>query len=149
MDVTALEKTLSHLFKIAILICAAIYYFCPLVAGAGEGQTVENNVIKLTREDSGKEISLKVGDTVEIALPAPGAAGYMWYFDHLDQEYLEPTGEESRVPSRERLTGAPFTKIWKLRAKKEGETEMNMSLYRVWEGKEKAIDRFEIKVRIS
>ena len=119
------------------------------MARAGEGQTVDNNVIKLTREDSGKEISLKVGDRVEIALSAPGAAGYMWYFDHLDQVYLDAMGEESRVASGDGLTGAPLMKIWRLKAKKEGETEIRMSLYRVWEGKENAIDRFKIKVRIS
>jgi len=139
----------KQIFWTVILICAAIYPFFLFTPHPGEGQTVETGMIKLTREDSGREISLKVGEVVEIALSASGAAGYMWYFNHLDPKYLELTGEESRVPSGERLTGAPLTKIWRLRARKEGETEMDMSLYRVWEGKEKAIDSFKIKVKIS
>lgn len=137
------------IFWTAILVCSTVCDLLSFTPHPGEAQTVKNSVIKLTREDSGREISLKMGEVFEVALSSPGAAGYLWYFDRLDPEYLEVTGEESSAASGERLMGAPLTMRWRLRAKKEGQTEMEMSLYRPWEGKGKAIDIFKAKIRIS
>ena len=121
----------------------------PLVAEVAGNSTLGGNELILTKQDNGKEITVKPGDIIQIELKAHGSAGYMWEFDNLDNEYFELFKKETKVINQEKgFTGAPALEIWQLRTKKQGESEIKLHHYRVWEGKEKAIDTFNIKVKI-
>jgi len=102
-------------------------------------------------DSNGKRIELKVGDRVQIELNATGGTGYAWYFDELDKDLFELIGEEKKVISRggKDRVGTPVISIWKLRAMKPGTTIIRMSYYRVWEGKNKAVNQFEVSVHIA
>ena len=106
-----------------------------------------NNIITVKIEDSGKEVSLQKGDTIQIELKTFGTAGYMWQFDGLDKGYLEIVSRETK-PVSDRM-GAPTQCIWLLKAKKSGSTKITMSNYRVWEGREKAVGEFSLAVKIE
>jgi len=107
--------------------------------------------IHLDMDSNGKRIELKVGDRVQIELNATGGTGYAWYFDELDKDLFELIGEEKKVISRggKDRVGTPVISIWKLRAMKPGTTIIRMSYYRVWEGKNKAVNQFEVSVHIA
>ena len=107
--------------------------------------------IHIDMDSNGKRIELKVGDRVQIELNATGSTGYAWYFDELDKDLFELIGEEKKVISRggKDRVGTPVISIWKLRAMKPGTTIIRMSYYRVWEGKNKAVNQFEVSVHIA
>lgn len=107
--------------------------------------------ILLDINSSGKKIELKVGDEVQIELKAVGSAGYAWYFDRLDQDFFDLTGEEGKgiAPEKGDVVGTPVLMVWKLRARKPGNSMIRMWYYRPWEGKDKAVNQFEILVHIA
>ena len=109
----------------------------------GDGKTV-----LLSKQDSGKQIDVKVGEVVEVELEAIGAAGYQWFVENLDQDILKLVSEETKVPYPGRL-GAPVPMIWKFEVIKEGTTEIRMNHYRSWEGKEHSTDHFEVRINIG
>jgi predicted secreted protein len=107
--------------------------------------------ILLDISSSGKKIELKVGDEIQIELKTVGSAGYAWYFDKLDQDFFDLMGEEGKsiAPEKGDVVGTPVVMIWKLRARKPGNSMIRMSCYRPWEGKDKAVNQFEIRVHIT
>ena len=109
----------------------------------GDGKTVVVN-----KQDSGKKIDVKVGEVVQVELEAMGAAGYQWFVESLDQAMLRLVSEEPKVLHPGRI-GAPVLMVWKFEMIKEGTTEIKMSHYRSWEGKEHSTDHFEVRIKID
>jgi predicted secreted protein len=107
----------------------------------------EEKVI-IQKEQSGQAITVKAEDLIQIELPELGSAGYSWYIDNLDSQYLEFISEQTRKVSEEGKIGAPIMHVWCLRTKKVGQTEIKMECYRKWEGVKKSTDHFSIKIKI-
>lgn len=104
--------------------------------------------MKLSKQDNGREITIGVGNIIEIQLERSGGTGYEWYLDNSYNECLERVSESTEALSGEGRVGAPVMRTWKLKAVKKGVTVVSLRLYRVWEGKEKAVDFFTIRVKI-
>ena len=58
----------------------------------GDGKTVV-----LNKQDSGKQIDVKIGEFVQVELEAMGTAGYQWFVENLDQDILRLVSEETKV----------------------------------------------------
>jgi predicted secreted protein len=131
------------------LICALVVgVFTTLKAGEmGEGRNGKGEITTVKIQDSGKMISIRKGDIVQIELETFGTAGYSWQFDELDKERLELVSKETKASS-DRM-GAPALNIWRLMAAKSGSARIVMSNYRVWEGKEKSVKEFSLTVKID
>jgi len=140
MITTRLSIILALSLCIAIALCAE---------DASPSNAMKKDVV-LDMNSNGKKIELKVGDEIQIELKAMGSAGYAWYFDQLDRDIFELTGEEKKVTAEETkdTVGTPVISVWKLKAVKAGKTIIRMSQYRIWEGKDKAVNRFEISVDV-
>ena len=109
----------------------------------------ENSMLKINKLDNNKEVTVKVGDAINIELELFGGTGYDWHIDKPSGECLELISERTDTAATDKaIVGAPLTKEWELRAIKRGDTEVVLHLYRAWEGKEKAIDLFKIRVKI-
>ncbi|RLC75192.1 MAG: hypothetical protein DRI61_15315 [Chloroflexi bacterium] len=105
--------------------------------------------VLLREEDCGRTVELRAGDIVQIELKGTPSAGFWWHFVKLDEEYLLKLEEKTRSISKGReIEGAPVWGIWILKAKKAGETTIEMAYYRRWEGVEKAIKRCLFKLQI-
>jgi len=109
----------------------------------GDGKTVV-----LNKQDSGKQIDVKIGEVVQVELEAVGTAGYQWFVESLDQEILRLISEGTKVLHPGSL-GSPVLMVWKFEVIKEGTTEIKMNHYRSWEGKEKSTDHFEVRIKIG
>jgi len=106
-------------------------------------------MLKINKLDNNKEITVKVGDVIHIELERFGGTGYDWHIDKPSGECLELISERTDTAATDKaIVGAPVTKEWELRAINKGDTEVVLRLYRAWEGKEKAIDLFKIRVKI-
>ncbi len=104
--------------------------------------------MKLRKSDNGKEITIKIGDVLQIELERSGGTGYEWYLDQSYKKHFELMGEDTETRQDRGLVGTPVMKKWKLRAIERGETDICLSLYREWEGKDKAVETYRIRARI-
>lgn len=106
-------------------------------------------MITLKRLDGGKDFKVPVGTVIQIELEEKGATGYLWHLDALDQRIFDLDRVESKGSERKGVTGAPVTKVWRLKTKHTGKTRLEFSYCRPWEGKEAALDRFEVGIVIE
>jgi len=103
----------------------------------------------LTKQQNGQEVTIQMGDVLQIELQSLGGAGYVWTFENLEKEFFESLkGGNQRVGKAE-PEGSPVTRVWRLKARNRGETLINMFHFRAWEGKDKAVDQFRVKVHIQ
>ncbi len=132
-------------FRFLILLIALFI----LYPGTAKASSKMPTIISLDIDSNGKRIEAKVGDEIKIELKAMGGAGYAWYFDNLNHKFFELLGEEQvSAPEKRDLVGTPVLTVWKIRAKNPGTSSIKMLYYRQWEGKEKAVNQFEIVVDI-
>ena len=102
----------------------------------------------LRKQDNGKELKLKTGQSFQIQLEAAGGTGYWWYVQSPDARRLELLGEKTQTQAEGRI-GGPVLGIWIFQAKNPGSTEIKMNYYRTWEGVEKAIEKFRVKITVE
>jgi predicted secreted protein len=106
-------------------------------------------IMIINKQDNGKGVEAKVGDVLQIELESLGSAGYKWHIDNLDANFFELLSEGTEATGDEEKIGAPVMSIWRFRLLQKGLADINMSHYRVWEGKEKASEHFHIKLTIN
>jgi predicted secreted protein len=103
----------------------------------------------VNKKFNNREIKVRVGGMIRVELQELGAAGYVWTIQDLDKEHFEVLKvqtDNSRPPGDS--TGAPVTKTWLIRSKKEGKSELKFIHCRPWEDAKNASDTFILKVRI-
>jgi predicted secreted protein len=131
---------------------SGILFLVTPVLFAGSGTDRSGHAAKRLLDESwnGKRIELKVGDEIRIELQGAGATGYAWYIDRLDPHFFQLVREEKREEGNASgdSVGSPTRHTWVIKAKKPGSTVINLGYYRIWEGKDKAIRRFEVEVEV-
>ncbi len=146
LPVTIIEQKVDFCAKIAKTQAASAESprncFSPVVFSSFRATEV-----KLTRGDDGKEISIKIGNVLQIELERSGGTGYEWYLDKSYKKCFKLLREDTETRQVQGLVGTPVVKTWELRAIKRGETEIRLHLYREWEGKDQAVETFKIRVR--
>jgi len=109
--------------------------------------SINEPILEVNKNYHGKEIYLKNGEIFEIQLEENPSTGYEWHFFQLDKALLDIISIKKQPKSK--FIGAPVISIWKIKALKSGESKIIMKYYRDWEGIEKAVDNFEVKIIIS
>ncbi len=143
----AMKKRMKIFFVSRGMIWA--FSFLIFLSGFSEvGAMGKEPEVILQQQDHGKEINLKAGQAVEVQLEGMGGTGYWWYVQNLDAQHLELLSEKTKVASDGRV-GGPVLGLWTFRAKEPGSTEIKMDYYRKWEGVEKAIEKFRVKITIE
>jgi len=112
----------------------------------------EGNTVIIKKEDNNRELSIQKGDIVQIELEGTGTTGYWWHFvvpdSEPDSEYVQLVSEETKALA-EGKTGAPTLGIWRFQALKKGNADIRMAYYRTWEGRERALEQFLIRITIK
>ncbi len=104
--------------------------------------------ITVTKEQSGREIALKVGNILQIKLPGRGGTGYSWLVEANGAPYLKLM-DQSTEKGGERRLGGPVIQVWRFKAEQPGATEIKVAYYRSWEGVGEAVDHFRVKLHIE
>ena len=116
---------------------------------AMQPQASGSEMIRLTKNDSGKEITVPLDAVIQIELAAAGGTGYLWQFDDLDREHFQLLKTETAKDERPDLIGGPLVTRWQVKTRQRGQAELRLYYFRPWEGKDKAADQFVIRVRIT
>jgi predicted secreted protein len=104
--------------------------------------------ITVTKEQAGRELTLKQGDILQIELPGRGGTGYSWSVEAAGSPYVKLLSQDTQNVGGPR-PGSALMQIWRFRAERPGAVEIKMAYYRSWEGKEKAVEHFRLKLRID
>lgn len=102
--------------------------------------------VQLTMDDSGSELQLTPGDTVKVSLDQIASTGYRWSLEPDHDSILALQDEATRSSSS---IGSKGTVDWVFRAEKPGTTELQLKLWREWEGDKSVIERFKTTVNVS
>ena len=134
-----------ELSKILVVIAIAFMPLACLVSAAVPGA----NTVLITKADDGKEITVPEGAVIGVQLEQSGGTGYTWEIVDPDQTHLSVL-ESNDIPLKKPpVVGGPMLKTWQIKAVKKGQTQLKILLYRSWEGVEKAVDKFQVKITIS
>lgn len=104
--------------------------------------------ITVTKELSGREIALKVGNILRIKLPGRGGTGYTWLVEANGAPYLKLMDQATEKVG-ERRPGSPVMQVWRFKAEQPGTTEIKLAYCRPWEGPGKAADHFLVKLHLE
>jgi len=104
--------------------------------------------VTVTKEQGGREITLKVGNILLIELPGKGGTGYSWSAEETFAPYLKLLDQTTRQLTEGRQ-GGPVMQVWRFKAEQPGACEIKMAYYRPWEGVGKAVDHFHLKLHIK
>jgi predicted secreted protein len=112
----------------------------------------EEKIIIIKKEDNNRELTMQKGDIVQIELEGTGSTGYWWHLivpdSEPDSKYIQLVSEETKALT-EGKPGAPILGIWRFQALKKGTADIRMAYYRTWEGRERALEHFLIRVTIK
>jgi predicted secreted protein len=101
--------------------------------------------LALTEVQNGGHFALRVGDAVVITL-AEGAGGYRWSIVSLDQAFLAV--ESHHYEAGRGGVGSAGSAEWRLRARREGRTGIELRKSRPWEAADTAIERFTVSLDV-
>lgn len=104
--------------------------------------------LSLTEKDSGRTVTLKVGETLLLNLRNPGSGGYQVLPPVYDGKILTLLSRRDLSPTKSRPGDfGRMEFVWQ--ARQEGDTEVTVNIARPWE-KNKSPEQFmKIRVRVS
>jgi predicted secreted protein len=107
-------------------------------------------IVKLIKQDNARDIVVKTGSVIEIQLKAAGGTGYEWNVTKIDNERLELISEDiTGLSGSDMRVGTPVSNTWSFSALKRGVADLEIRLYRRWEGPAKSAETFNLRIRIE
>ncbi|MEI8354807.1 MAG: protease inhibitor I42 family protein [Deltaproteobacteria bacterium] len=103
--------------------------------------------LELTVKESGRSISLPVGEPLSITLAGNPTTGYIWELAEVERTVLAPDPEPLYVPDSS-LTGAGGRYTFRLFPLKAGSTAVKLEYRRPWEKGVAPVQRFDLTVTV-
>ena len=103
---------------------------------------------KITEKDTGAQIELRIGDTLEISLAGNATTGYLWEVTKLDEKIIKQAGEADYKPESN-LAGAPGMATIRFSAVAAGNTTVELAYRRPWEKDKPPEKLFQLKVNVK
>ena len=102
--------------------------------------------VTLTEAQNDERVSVRVGDTIVIALSENASGGYKWSASAIDPHHVKV--EDQRHVLRSDAIGSAGTSEWRLRAVRPGSARVELVKSRPWEPRDKVADRFAVDLVI-
>ena len=139
------DKSPARLFNVKIVAEAA-----DAKAGAGSAAAAPKTV-EMTRDDDGKTVTVRPGDTVRIKLKSNRTTGYSWAMSgKLDEKVLKSEGNEYKVDEHPAgMVGVGGSDVWTFKALAAGRTEIVLGYARPWEKDKEPAQAFKLTVVVD
>ena len=140
------DKSPAQLFNVKIVAEAADARGVSDSAAATAPKTVE-----MTRDDDGKTVTVRPGDTVRIKLKSNRTTGYSWAMTgKLDEKVLKSEGNEYKVDEHPAgMVGVGGSDVWTFQALAAGKTEIVLGYARPWEKDKEPAQAFKLTVVVD
>jgi len=106
--------------------------------------------IQKSEKDSGSNLKMNRGDTLEVVLKANPTTGYRWEVASVDSAILKSTStvyKPNKVPRG--IVGSGGKSILRFRATKKGETDLKLIYHRSFEKDVPPVKTFELTVTVK
>ena len=98
-----------------------------------------------SEKDNGTSVEVQCGATITIELTENPTTGYRWTISSVDEVFLEPEGDEFRLPDQ--TTPGSLRKFF-FRAKSAGSTALTLINKRAWQRDDQAVVTFNLIICI-
>ena len=107
--------------------------------------------VEMSRDDSGKTVTVRPGDTVRIKLKSNRTTGYSWALaGKLDETVLKSEGNEYKVDEHPAgMVGVGGNDVWTFTALAPGRTEIALGYARPWEKDKEPAQAFKLTVVVD
>jgi len=110
--------------------------------------TMPEASLRLSEEDAGSTVELRVGDTMEVVLDGNPTTGFEWETTAVDESVLRQVGEPGFEPYSTLIgSGGKFT--FRFEALASGQTLLQMVYHRSWETDVPPEKTFEVNVTVE
>jgi inhibitor of cysteine peptidase len=118
---------------------------------AKAGAAPAPKTVEMTRDDSGKTVTVRPGDTVQIKLKSNRTTGYSWALaGKLDEKVLKSEGNEYKVDEHPAgMVGVGGNDVWTFKALAAGRTEIVLGYARPWEKDKEPAQAFKLSVVVE
>ena len=103
--------------------------------------------IKLTKNDNGKTVEAKAGDSVVIELPENPTTGYVWTLDVKEGQGVAHVSDSPYAAASESGIGGGGMRTFNVEIQSPGNATIDMKLRRQWEPESAAIDGFKALIK--
>ncbi len=136
--------------KLILTALAVILVFSLLACSSPDVVVRATPAELLTEQKINREIEAKAGDTIEVNLGSNPTTGYHWQTPGIsDGTVLEQIGDSEYIIPEEPIPGAGGYEVWSFKALKSGESIITMEYSQPWDGGEKAVWVFTLKVKVE
>jgi inhibitor of cysteine peptidase len=102
----------------------------------------------LTAADSGKSLSVTIGDKVILQLNENPTSGFLWALDRYNSEIIElRSSDYIRAPAS--AVGGSGQRLFVFQAKSSGNVHLSLKLRRQWDTAKPIASIFDVSVRVS
>lgn len=107
--------------------------------------------VEVSRDDNGKTVTVRPGDTVRIKLRSNRTTGYSWAMTgKLDEKVLKSEGNEYKVDEHPAgMVGVGGSDVWTFAALAAGKTEIALGYARPWEKDKEPAQAFKLTVVVD
>jgi inhibitor of cysteine peptidase len=110
------------------------------------GCSPQQQEVKATIDDAGREVQLKKGQTLVVTLEGNPTTGYSWEVEEpLDEQVLRQVGE-AEFKTESDLVGAGGVQILRFEAVNAGQTTLKLVYHRPWEKDVEPLETYSIQV---
>jgi predicted secreted protein len=99
--------------------------------------------------DNGKQIRVKAGEIIELALPEQAGTGYIWKFHRLDEAHFKILHTATKSLAEPNRVGGPMLQTWQIQTLAPGQARLSRDYLRPWEGRASAVNHFTVQVQID
>lgn len=123
----------------------------PGTISLGATQATDLRQLVITQAMHKARISINPGEEFTIELRVESDNGLQWYLDEYNRNRLVYCGQVVQVPVDQdpSFFGGHHAVRFKLRALREGESQIRFLYYRPWEGPELAEKEFEVAIVVA
>jgi inhibitor of cysteine peptidase len=104
--------------------------------------------IVVTQSDDGKSIQVRPGDVFLIRLPESPTTGYRWAVAHGDEAILPLQGTDFQESAGAGVGGGGL-QTFRFQAQRAGTVELELKLWREWEGDRSITRRYRLTVQVQ
>jgi len=113
------------------------------------GCSPQQQEVKATIADDGREMQLKKGQTLVVTLEGNPTTGYSWEVaEHLDEQVLRQT-DEPEFKAESDLVGAGGVQILRFEAENAGKFTLKLVYHRPWEKDVEPLETYSIQVVVQ
>ena len=114
-------------------------------------KTVQPDDVQLTDANNGGQVTVKVGQTINLRLEANPSTGFGWEVSQVDTKLLAQEGDKNYAPASQNkpVAGGGGWEVFRFAVQQKGETTLKLIYHRSWEKGVEPAKTFEVKIQIE